>query len=159
MKNCIFCKIARREAPAHKIWESKNFLAFLSIDPNTEGASVVIPKKHFKSDVFDMPEKELQNFIVAIKKVAKLLDRSFKDVGRTALVFEGFGIDHAHAKLFPLHKTKMKKWKPILSGPEVNKYFDKYEGYVSSHSAARADDKKLAKLAGIILNAGTGGRE
>ncbi len=36
-----------------------------------------------------------------------------EDVGRTALVFEGFKVAHVHAKLFPLHGTKMKKWKRI----------------------------------------------
>jgi len=154
MKECIFCQIAKGKTPCHKIWEDKNFLAFLSIHPNTDGASVVIPKKHFKSDVFEMPDNDLKEFIVAIKKVAKLLDRSFEAVGRTALVFEGYGVDHAHAKLFPLHGTNMKNWVPILSGPEVNKYFKKYEGYVSSHSAERADDKELEKMAKKINRVG-----
>lgn len=150
MEDCIFCQIAKGEAPCHKIWEDENFLAFLSIHPNTDGASVVIPKKHYKSNVFEMPDKDLASFIIAIKKVAKILDKSFKDVGRTALVFEGYGVDHAHAKLFPMHGTNMKKWKPILSGPVINKYFDKYEGYVSSHSGERAQDKKLEKIANKI---------
>jgi hypothetical protein len=68
------------------------------------------------------------------------------DVGRTAMVFEGFGVDHIHAKLFPMHGTAgMKDWKPIESS--VNKYFEKYEGYISSHDHKREDDKILAKLA------------
>jgi diadenosine tetraphosphate (Ap4A) HIT family hydrolase len=146
MPNCIFCKIVRGEDPSHKIWEDENFLAFLSIFPNTEGTTVVIPKVHYTSYAFDLSDEVLSGLMLATKKVAKLLDSKIKDVGRTAMVFEGFGIDHIHAKLFPMHGTAdMKEWKVIES--KVNKYFDRYEGYISSHDYKRADDAKLAELA------------
>lgn len=145
MENCIFCKIARGELPAHKIWEDKKHLAFLSIFPNTEGFSVVIPKKHYRSYAFDASDKVLADLANASKKVGKLLDKKLKDVGRTGMIFEGYGVDHLHAKLFPMHGTKAKGWKPRAF--KVNKYFQKYEGYISSHDYKRADDAKLAKLA------------
>jgi diadenosine tetraphosphate (Ap4A) HIT family hydrolase len=147
MKDCIFCKIVSDKMSCHKLYEDSDYLAFLSIHPNTDGVTVVIPKKHYSSYVFDMPDKELAKFTVIVKKVAKILDNYFEDVGRTALVFEGFGVDHVHAKLFPMHGTNSDKWEPILSGDEVNKYFDKYEGYISSHSGQVADDNQLKKLA------------
>lgn len=145
MTDCIFCKIVRGELPAHKIWEDKKHLAFLSIFPNTEGFSVVIPKKHYSSYAFDATEKVLADLVSASKKVAKLLDKKLTDVGRTGMMFEGFGVDHLHAKLFPMHGTSAKNWQPRAS--KVNKYFQKYAGYISSHDFKRADDKKLAKLA------------
>ncbi len=149
MDNCIFCKIVKGEAPAHKIWEDSEHLAFLSIFPNTLGFSVVITKKHYSSYAFDLPDEVLSNLILATKKVAKLLDSKLSDVGRTGMIFEGFGVDHIHAKLFPMHGTKnMDEWKPIES--KVNKFFDKYEGFISSHDHDRADDKKLADLANKI---------
>jgi diadenosine tetraphosphate (Ap4A) HIT family hydrolase len=146
--DCIFCKIVEGEAPSHKIWENENYLAFLSIFPNTEGTTVVIPKKHYGSYPFDLPDNVLSDLILATKKVAKLLDSKLDDVGRTAMVFEGFGVDHVHSKLFPMHGTKMKEWRPIES--KVDKYFDKYEGYVSAHDYKRADDEKLSGLANKI---------
>jgi histidine triad (HIT) family protein len=145
MTECIFCKIVDGIVPSHKIWEDDNYVAFLTIFPNTEGVSVVIPKAHYPSYVFDLPDDVLGNLMLATKKVAKLLDEKLEDVGRTALVFEGFGVDHIHAKLFPMHGTKMADWKPIES--KIEKYFDKYEGYVSSHDYVREDDSKLAELA------------
>ncbi len=145
MENCIFCQIVEGKAPSDKIWEDENHLAFLSIYPNTEGFTVVIPKKHYSSYAFDLPDEVLKNLIVAAKKVGKLLDKKLEDVGRTALIFEGFQVDHVHAKLFPMHGTKMKEWRPISS--PLNKYFNKYEGYVSSNNYKRADDKILASLA------------
>mgnify|MGYP002639191315 CR=1 FL=1 len=144
-KECIFCKIVKEEMPSYKVWEDEKYLAFLSIFPNTEGVTVVIPKKHYSSYAFDLPEEVLINLVLAAKKVAKLLDSKLNDVGRTALVFEGFGIDHIHAKLFPLHGTKdMEKWEPIAS--KKRDYFDKYPGYVSSHDAELAKNEDLKKV-------------
>lgn len=147
MKSCIFCAIVAGEAPCHKIWESDTHLAFLTIFPNTEGVSVVIPKAHFSSYAFDLPDEELSALITAAKQVARLLDERLDDVGRTALVFEGFGVDHVHAKLYPMHGTKnMAEWKAIEHPSD--KFFSRYEGYISSHdSATRADDAVLAVLA------------
>ena len=151
MEYCIFCKMVKGEEKVHKIWEDKEHLAFLSIFPNTEGFSVVVPKKHYPSYAFDVPEKVLTELIIASKKVAKLIDSKLDNVGRTGLILEGFGVDHLHTKLFPMHGTKdMNKWKEIKS--DVNKYFKKYEGYISSHDFKRANDNELTKLAKKIRN-------
>jgi diadenosine tetraphosphate (Ap4A) HIT family hydrolase len=155
MKDCIFCNIVSGEAPSHKIWEDSEHLAFLSIFPNTEGATVVVTKSHHPSYAFDLPNEVLSELILATKKVAKLLDSKFEDVGRTAMVFEGYGVDHIHAKLFPMHGTaNMQEWKNIESN--VAKYFDTYEGYVSSHDYKRADDAVLALLAKKLRDTATG---
>ena len=145
MPDCIFCKIVKGEAPCHKIWEDDKHLAFLSIFPNTEGFSVVVTKDHYPSYVFDLPEDVFANLILATKEVAKLLDAKLSDVGRTGMIFEGFGVDHIHAKLFPMHGTKDPVWKPRKSN--MDKYFEEYEGYISSHDHKRGDDSKLAELA------------
>jgi histidine triad (HIT) family protein len=146
MTDCIFCKIVAGEAPSHRVWEDDKHLAFLSIFPNTEGVTVVIPKAHYPSYVFDLPADVRTALIAAAGIVAKLLDARLGDVGRTGMIFEGFGVDHVHAKLFPMHGTKdMGEWEPINSG--LDTYFDTYPGYLSSHDAARADDAALAALA------------
>ena len=144
--DCIFCKIAKGEAPAHKIWEDEKHLAFLSIFPNTDGFSVVITKEHNPSYAFDNKDDILSGLVLAAKKVGKLIDEKLPDVGRTGMILEGFGVDHLHAKLFPMHGTeKVGEWQPIKSN--VDKFFDKYEGYISSHDYKRADDAKLELLA------------
>jgi diadenosine tetraphosphate (Ap4A) HIT family hydrolase len=148
MEDCIFCKIVSGKLPCHKIWEDEDHLAFLSIFPNTAGFSVVIPKRHYPSYAFDMEEKALAGLVLAARSVGKLIDRKLPGVGRTGMIFEGFGVDHVHAKLFPMHGTTMSGWKPIKSN--VDKYFENYEGYISSHDHKRADDTVLAALAKMI---------
>ncbi len=145
MNDCIFCKIVKGELPSHKIWEDDKHLAFLSIFPNTQGFSVVITKEHYSSYVFDLPQDVRAHLIEAVSTVAKLLDAKLDDVGRTAMMFEGFGVDHIHAKLFPMHGTKMPEWQPLKSN--VDTYFETYQGYISSHDYKRADDVELAELA------------
>lgn len=143
--DCIFCKIVSGESPSHKIWEDENHVAFLSIFPNTLGFSVVIPKAHHGSYVFEQSDPVMTDLVLAAGNVARLIDAKLPDVGRTAMIFEGFGVDHLHAKLFPMHGTKGESWKQHKSN--VDKYFDSYEGYVSSHDYQRADDAELEALA------------
>lgn len=142
--DCIFCQIVSGDSPSHKVWENDQHLAFLSIFPNTEGVTVVITKQHYPSYVFDLPEDAMAGLLSAAKTVAKLLDAKLEDVSRTAMIAEGFGVDHAHIKLFPMHGTKSDSWQEHRSS--INTYFDQYEGYISSNDAERADDEKLAEL-------------
>jgi len=151
---CIFCEISAGNIKTPGLfWEDKEFMAWLAIDPNTKGFSCVIPKQHFGSDVLKMPDDVLQKFILASKKVAKILEDCFDDVGRVGLIMEGTGIDHAHIKLVPMHETEYLKeggWKQVLSGK--NFWFDKYEGWISSGSGPMADREELKKLASNIKN-------
>jgi len=148
---CVFCEIVKGNiSPMGNglIWEDKNFMAWLSPFPNTEGFSVVIPKKHYDSDVLKMPDKDLKEFILASKKVSNILLNYFEDVGRIGLIMEGTGIDHAHIKIVPMHGTDhMKKgiWKQYISNK--SDYLKKYSGYISSHDGPKANLEKLEGLA------------
>ncbi|OGE88570.1 MAG: diadenosine tetraphosphate hydrolase [Candidatus Doudnabacteria bacterium RIFCSPLOWO2_02_FULL_49_13] len=148
MKDCLFCSIIAGTVPSHKVWEDAKHLAFLTIFPNTEGVTVVVTKDHHNADFYAVDESVFADISIAARKVGQLLIDRLDDVGRTGIVFEGFGINHLHVKLFPMHGTKLDSWQPIHS--DVDKYFEKYEGYISSHDYKRDDDEKLAKLAAKI---------
>lgn len=148
---CIFCEIASGKIKPlgnAMIYEDEEFMAWLSPFPNTEGFTVVIPKKHYDSDVLRMPDKDLNKFVLVSKKVSQMLENYFEDVGRVGLIMEGTGINHAHIKLFPMHGTEyMKKgeWRQVSSG--VNTHFEKYSGYIMSNDGPKADFSELEKLA------------
>lgn len=145
--DCIFCKIAQGQAPAHVIWEDDAHMAFLSIFPNTEGFTVVIPKEHHGSYAFEQSDEVLSNLILATKKVANILDSYFEDVNRCGMFFEGYGVDHLHSKLSPMHGGgDFLHGKSVeIAKPDI--FFSQYPGYLSSHDSKRADDAELAKLA------------
>lgn len=138
---CIFCKIASKQEKSFIIWESATHMAFLSIFPNTPGVTVVIPKKHYDGYVFDLDDTALADLMLASKTVAKLIDAKLPHTLRTALVFEGYEINHVHAKLYPMHGAKQGSWHPVKS--HVDKYFDNYEGYISSHNGPLANEEQL----------------
>ncbi len=46
MSDCLFCRIARGEIPAHKVAESAHALAFRDIQPQAPTHVLVIPKSH-----------------------------------------------------------------------------------------------------------------
>ncbi len=148
MSDCIFCSIVSGDAPAFRVWEDEKHVAFLSIYPNTDGVTVVIPKQHYESYIFDVPEQVMTDLNIAARKVARAIDAAFPEVGRTGLIYEGFGVNHLHAKLFPMHGTtdSSQPWRKLeIERPNI--YFDHYPGYLSTHDAGRADDAKLAELA------------
>lgn len=43
---CIFCRIVRGEAPAHRVHEDDRVFAFLDIHPSAPGHTLIIPKVH-----------------------------------------------------------------------------------------------------------------
>ncbi|MDD4995886.1 MAG: HIT domain-containing protein [Patescibacteria group bacterium] len=143
MSECIFCKIINGEIPSHKIWENDEFLAILDISPNTKGMTLVMPKKHYNSYAFEMPDDIYQRFMQAGKEVAKLLDKKLK-TQRTALVMEGMGVNHAHLKLYPLHGLG-KKFISMEAKEKV--FFENYPGYLSTLLGPQADSDELKKLA------------
>jgi len=146
-KDCIFCQIVAGKVSAHTIWENEDHIAFLSIFPNTKGFTVVATKAHHDSYAFAADDQVLSKLIVATKKVAQLLDSYFEDVARCGMFFEGWGVDHLHTKLFPMHGTgDVKHWQMIES-KKIRTYFETYPGYLSSNDSHRADDTQLAALA------------
>lgn len=146
---CIFCEIAQGRFDTPGIfWQDDEHMAFLSIDPNTEGFTCVIPKEHHGSDIMKMPDEALQKLILVSKHVAGILENYFEDTGRVGVIMEGTGIDHAHVKLVPMHGTenlKRGEWQQVLSGKEF--WFDKYEGWICSGGGPKADHEKLKLLA------------
>jgi len=57
---------------------------------------------------------------------------------------EGMGINHIHVKLYPLYGLD-EKFKETWS--KEKRFFDKYEGYISTILGPEADKNELKKLA------------
>ncbi len=81
--NCIFCAIAAGEIPSFKIYEDEFVLAYLDINPFTEGHTLVIPKTHAEG-LLDADDALLATVIARVKKVAAHI--------KTALPCDGFNI-------------------------------------------------------------------
>jgi histidine triad (HIT) family protein len=143
--DCLFCGMVAGIIPFNKIYEDSTHLAFLTIYPNTEGLTVVIPKEHHDSSAFEQSDKVLADLIMASKKTANILTNYYQDVGRCGMVLEGFGVNHLHSKIYPLHGTNVKEWKQLESDNKKD-YFKTYPGYICSNNSDLADSKELETL-------------
>ena len=143
MDDCIFCKIVTGEVDSVKIWEDENYLAILDGNPNTKGMTLVMPKAHYVSYVFDIPESIYFGLMEATRKVAKILEKGL-DVKRVAQVMEGMGVNHSHIKLYPLYGLE-EKFKETWAKDKVS--FDNYQGYISTQLGPKADINDLKKVA------------
>ena len=136
--NCLFCGIVEEKIPAYKIYEDDRHVAVLDIYPAVRGQSLVLPKKHLGSYVFEMQEDDYIALMVASKNVAKLTDKKLGSL-RTCMVMEGMEVDHAHIKLYPIYEVLTN----IASGTiDLNKY----PGYISTKHGERMDNSELEKL-------------
>ncbi|TVP43255.1 MAG: HIT family protein [Gemmatimonadales bacterium] len=101
MGPCIFCQIIKGVEPAHRTWESEDFLAFLTIRPCNPGHTLLIPKTHVDS-VFDLEEPLYSNIFRAAKRLAEPI-RQATGAKRIGIAVEGLSVPHVHLHLVPLH--------------------------------------------------------
>src|SRR3989344_711497 len=56
--DCLFCKIAKGEIPADKVYEDADFMSFLDIKPINPGHILLVPKSHHEN-LFEIPDEIL----------------------------------------------------------------------------------------------------
>lgn len=149
MPETLFDKIVRDEIPNYKVWEDDKFLAFLTPFPNTPGLTVVIPKENPGDYVFNLDNDLYTDFLKATKKVANKLEKAL-DVKRVALVFEGTGVAHVHAKLYPLH-GELASQTDVWS--DETEFVEEYRGWITTLEGPQMDESRLKEIQNRILNA------
>lgn len=107
--NCIFCKIINNEIPSYKIYEDDIVLAFLDINPDSDGHTLIIPKQHFK-DIDDIPNDILNHIMNTAKDLKKLLYEKLNCDGLTLIQNNGEvqEVKHFHIHLKPYYIEKKK---------------------------------------------------
>jgi histidine triad (HIT) family protein len=76
--DCVFCKIVNKQIPAKIIAENKNAIAFLDVEPMSDGHTIVIPKKHY-ANLTQCDKQTLHDVMDLVQEVAVLLkDSSLK---------------------------------------------------------------------------------
>jgi len=97
----IFTKIIQGEIPCYKIAEDNYYLAFLDINPLSEGHTLVIPKRE-EDYLFALGDGELADLMVFAKKVALAID-SVVPCQRVGVAVLGLEVPHAHVHLIPIN--------------------------------------------------------
>jgi len=99
----IFSKIVAGEIPAYKVAETIDFLAFLDINPLTEGHLLVIPKKEVDY-LFDLDDETYVELQIFAKIVATGLKKAIT-CNRIGVAVIGLDVPHTHIHLIPMNRV------------------------------------------------------
>lgn len=97
----IFTKIITGEIPSYKVAENADFIAFLDINPNAKGHTLVVPKKE-ENKIFDLSKEAYTSLMDFSYQVAKAIEKTLpcKRVGMSVI---GLEVPHVHVHLIPLN--------------------------------------------------------
>lgn len=104
-KECIFCKIIKKEIPAEIVYEDEMILSFLDIDPINEGHLLIIPKTHYL-DLDELDEDIAVHIMKFSIKATRALKKVFQPEGYSIMQNGGHfnDIGHYHMHIFPRYK-------------------------------------------------------
>ena len=97
--NCPFCDIVAGSAPASRIYEDADIVAFMAVRPTAPGECLVIPKAHI--DQFtDLPDELAARIMVVAQRIGRRLQSEFRPE-RVGFLVHGYGVPHAHLIVVP----------------------------------------------------------
>ena len=98
----VFTNIINGEIPCYKIYEDEKTLAFLDINPEAKGHTLVVPKVEVDK-IYDLEAEDYEALMDAAKKIAKRMD----EVLGARIVWKVIGTDvpHAHIHLMPISSS------------------------------------------------------
>ena len=105
--NCIFCEIANKKIPSKVIYEDDVVISYLDINPDSNGHTLIIPKKHY-TDLVDIDDATLSHITSVARNLKKLLEDKLKIDGLTLIQNNGDvqEVKHYHLHLKPYYKEK-----------------------------------------------------
>ena len=113
----IFSKIIAGDIPSHKVAETLEYLAFLDVNPLTEGHVLVIPKKEVDY-IFDLDSETYVGLMMFAQIVAAGLKKAIA-CQRIGVSVIGLEVPHAHIHLIPINSMDdMNFSRPKLSFTE-----------------------------------------
>ena len=104
--DCLFCKIVSGDIPSYKIYEDELVYAFLDINPDSNGHTLIIPKKHFL-DLDEIDINTLTHILEVAKKLKLRLESKLNCDGLTLIQNNGDiqEVKHFHLHLKPYYKN------------------------------------------------------
>ena len=98
----VFTKIINSEIPCYKIYEDDKTFAFLDINPETKGHTLVVPKNEVDK-IYELPDEDYQALMATVKKLSAHMEKILG--ARTLWKVIGTDVPHAHVHLLPFDET------------------------------------------------------
>jgi histidine triad (HIT) family protein len=122
-EDCIFCAIVAGEAPAHVVYDDRETVAFMDINPATEGHVLVVPRRHSR-DLFDIPPEDGEAVWRAAHRIAMAARDAFRPDGVNVVQATGRAafqtVFHFHLHVIPRYEGDglQPPWIPTPGDPE-----------------------------------------
>ncbi|KTW26554.1 adenosine 5'-monophosphoramidase [Pneumocystis jirovecii RU7] len=97
---CIFCKIVLGEMPSFKLYETEKSLAFLDIQPLSEGHALVIPKEHAEK-MHELSDDSLNDLLPLAKRLVNAMDLQDYNILQNNGRLAHQVVNHVHFHLIP----------------------------------------------------------
>lgn len=112
----IFTKIIQGEIPCYKIYEDDHTFAFLDINPEAPGHTLVVPKIEVDK-LYDLDDEYYNAVMATVKKLAK----HYEDVlgKRIQLKVVGVDVPHAHVHLLSITTSPEETITPSPEDPNA----------------------------------------
>ena len=109
---CAFGDIIRHKADAKVVYETDKIIAFLDIDPISDGHVLVLPKIHVDS-ITKLSNDYLHEIMDIAKKIVQVFENKYEHRGYTIMQNGGECCDfgHFHLHVFPRIKDDGFGWK------------------------------------------------
>jgi histidine triad (HIT) family protein len=117
-KNCIFCKIIKKEIPSNEIHSDDKVMIVLDINPAHEGHSLVLPKEHYQI-LPQMSDDLIGYLFLSAKRTSRSLLKALALQGTTIFVANG-AIAGQKAPHFMTHVIPRKKNDLLFQIPKSN---------------------------------------
>jgi histidine triad (HIT) family protein len=102
--DCVFCRLRDGQIPSTRVYEDERTIAFMDINPLTDGHALVIPRVH-AATIFEVDEADLGAAIVTAKRVANAIRQALRPDGLNLLQANGAAafqsVPHFHLHLIP----------------------------------------------------------
>lgn len=104
---CAFCRIVRGEASAEIVAEEEAWVAFLPLDPATEGHTLVVPRRHVP-DLWAVDMVLGGQLMEAVVRVGKAIQVGLRPEGMNLITSKGGA---AEQTVFHLHLHVLPRWR------------------------------------------------
>ena len=117
--DCLFCKIANGEIPSEIIYEDDLITCFLDIEPETNGHTLIVPKKHILN-YHDLNDDTLLHIQKIVKKLYPMYQEKLHCDGLTLSnnAYSAQNVKHYHLHFIPRYKNDGVKY---LSNQDILK--------------------------------------
>jgi histidine triad (HIT) family protein len=106
----IFAKILRGDILCTRVFEDAVALAFLDIFPQSEGHTLVIPKKARATMLLDIDPGDLKELMTRVQLVARAVERALSPDGFRIVQFNGSAsgqtVFHIHFHIIPTYANR-----------------------------------------------------